>query len=314
MIITMAQAKLILTALLALAIASWFLAPRPWARLLLAIARRRAGLVSRTTDVDGVCWHYLEGGRGRALVLLHGFGGSADNWDRLAPLLGPRFRLVIPDLPGFGESEPPGRLRFDIETQVDRLSKFLDALGVERCIVAGNSMGGYVATALAAREPGRVEMLWLLAPLGIRSIEPGEMLDSIDSGHSDYLPISSVKQFRKQIMPMMFSKKTWVPGPLAKVLGERAIAIREDMPRMLHEVRFESEPIEAMAAGVPQPVLVQWGDRDRVVNPAGRAVLGKVFQHAQTVVTRHCGHLPMWERPRESAGAFRDFMASQDDT
>lgn len=309
MIITMSPAIFVLTALSALAVASWFLAPRPWARLLLGAARRRAGLVSRSTDIEGVHWHYLEGGRGPTLVLLHGFGGSSDNWDRLAPLLGPRFRLVIPDLPGFGDSEPPARLRFDIESQVERLLKFLDTLGVERCLVAGNSMGGYVATALAARAPARVQMLWLLAPLGVRSIEPGEMLSAVDSGKLEYLQISSQRQFRERVMPMMFSRKRWVPGPLVRSLGERAIAIREEAPRMLREVRFESEPIEDMSARVHQPVLVQWGDGDRVVSPGGREILARVLSHAETVLTERCGHLPMWERPRESAAQFLHFLA-----
>lgn len=304
----MSQLTFFLALLLAVGVASWFLAPRLWARLLLAIARRRARLVSRAIDVEGIRWHLLEGGRGPTLLLLHGFGGRADNWDRLAPLLGPRFRLVIPDLPGFGDSEPPGGLRFEIESQAERLLQFLDALGIDRCVVAGNSMGGYLASALAAREPDRVQALWLLAPLGVRSVEPGEMLRAIESGGPEYIEISSYREFRERVMPKMFSSSTWFPGPLVKALAQSAMAIQDEAPRMLHEVRFESEPLEAIAGRVSQPVLVQWGADDRVVNPAGRSVLGRAFADAECVLTERCGHLPMWERPRESARLFLAFI------
>jgi pimeloyl-ACP methyl ester carboxylesterase len=304
----MPQLTLILALLTALAVASWFAAPRWWARILLALARRRAGLVSRIIEIENIRWHFLEGGRGPTLLLLHGFGGRADNWDRLAPLLGPRFHLVIPDLPGFGESEPPDRLRFDIESQAERLSQFLDAVGIDRCLVAGNSMGGYLATALAAGEPDRVELLWLLAPLGVRSVEPGEMLRAIDSGDTEYLQISSLRQFRERFIPMMFSSNTWFPGPLVKAMADSAMAVRDQAPRMLQEVRFESEPLEAIAKRVSRPVLVQWGEDDRVVNPAGGSVLRRVFADAECVQTERCGHLPMWERPRESARCFFEFL------
>lgn len=293
--------------LLAAGIASWFLWPAMWARLLLSVARRAAGLESRVIEVEGIRWHYLQGGSGPTLLLAHGFGGSADNWIRIAPLLRPRFRLLIPDLPGFGDSASPDGLRFDSEAQAARLSRFLDALDVRECLVAGNSMGGHVATTLAVREPGRIRALWLLAPLGVRAIAPGEVLQSIDSGDRDYLEISSAGQFRQRVVSTMFASKVWMPGPLLKVLAASAAAIRHEAPRMLREARFESEALESLARRVPQPVLLQWGEEDRVVNPAGLPVLANAFANSHSARLAGCGHLPMFERPRASAELFIKF-------
>jgi abhydrolase domain-containing protein 6 len=295
----------------ALVFASWFFAPGPWATLIIALWRRSAGLKSQFAETRGIRWHHLQGGKGPVLLLLHGFGADADCWLRLVPLLRPQFSFLIPDLPGFGRSAPPGDLEFGIEAQAERLTRFLDTLGIDHCIVVGNSMGGYLATALAARQPDRVRALWLLAPLGVRSVSPGQYLDRIDSGDLDYLQISSVRQFREKIVPSMFTTRLHVPGPLLRDLANTAISLNEVMPRMLHEVRFESEPLEAIAARVQCPVLIQWGQDDKVVNPAGLSVLAKAFADSTAALTSQCGHLPMLERPRESAARFRRFLEAK---
>ena len=301
-------AILLLAAALAAAVVSWFTAPGLWASILIGMARRRSGLASQDIDVGGIHWHYLHGGNGPLLLLLHGFGADSSCWLRLAPLLRPHFSLLIPDLPGFGESERPENLPFAIPAQAGRLAKFLDALGVEKCIVAGNSMGGYLATQLAADDSRRVPALWLLAPLGVRNAPLGQVLQAIDSGDPGFLQISSERQFRERIVRTMFSQPLWIPGPLVSHLARIAIAMKDVAPRMLAEVRFDSEPLESIAGRVIQPTLLQWGSDDQVVNPAGLPVLQQALRDAASVLMKDCGHLAMLERPRESARCFLDFL------
>jgi len=298
---------LIAVAVLA-ATASWLLAPAFWASILIAAWRRRAGLTSQLIDIEGVRWHYLRGGNGPLLLLLHGFGADSSCWLRLAPLLGPRFSLLIPDLPGFGESERPESLNFAIGTQATRLSRFLDALGVDQCMIAGNSMGGYLAMELAALEPRRVLALWLLAPLGVKGVPPGPLLEAIDSGDLEFLQITSLRQFRERVVPAMFSTAPWIPGPLAHNMAGTMISMRNVAPRMLNEVRFESEPLETIARRVDRPALLHWGRNDQVVNPAGLPVLEAALKDASSLLTENCGHLPMLEKPSESAQGFLEFL------
>ena len=104
-----------------LIVISWFMAPLNWARWLLMAGRFAAGLRSAWIDVEGRKWHYLEGGTGPVLIAIHGFGGDADNWLRIARGLGKHFHVIAPDLPGFGSSDPGDGLAFDIDSQVTLL-------------------------------------------------------------------------------------------------------------------------------------------------------------------------------------------------
>lgn len=308
----MSAFALSLALLLAFIAASWVLLPRVWARLIIGVSRFRAGLSSKHIGVDQIRWHYLQGnGERPTLLLLHGFGADTSCWLPIAPLLRPHLSLLIPDLPGFGESEPPEHLEFDIDTQAERLERFLTKLGVERCIVAGNSMGGYLAAALAAREPDRVRALWLLAPLGVRAVRPGAVLSDIDAGNLDQLQIESVNQFRQVVLPTMYSTHPDLPGPLIRAMAHAAMTRKHETPRMLREARFESEPLESIATRIEVPVLLQWGEDDQVVNPAGINILQRAFGNATAALTTDCGHLPMLERPIESARLFIRFAETQ---
>ena len=295
--------------ILAALAASWFLAPGMWTQILLTTMRRRLGLKAHSIVAGGLRWHYLSGGRGPVLVLLHGFGGDAHNWLNLARSLRHRFTLVIPDLPGFGDSAPPKNLRFDMDSQAVRLEQFVESLDLQPCIFVGNSMGGYIATALAVRRPELIKGLWLLAPLGVRAVEPGKILRQIDLGDLDYLQIRSVTDYRANTIAHMFHRRPWIPGPIVRVLANRARALQDEAPRMLNEARFDSEPLESLAQRVNQPVLLQWGAQDQVTNPAGLEVLNLAFPNAQGELIPDCGHLPMVECTQACERLFRAFYA-----
>ena len=90
--------------------------------------RAKAGLTEKVVSVDGHDVVYLDGGSGDPLILLHGFGANKDNWTRIAPLLSPHFRLIIPDLPGFGDSTRDPKAHYDTDSLVARLKYFIDDL------------------------------------------------------------------------------------------------------------------------------------------------------------------------------------------
>src|SRR5690554_3417524 len=95
----------------------WLIWPTPLVRLMLAGERRRAGLRSRRLSCDGIDWHLLEGGHGEPLVLLHGFNGDCYHFSRVARRLGRHFRILAPDLPGFGQTGANDLSDFRIEAQ-----------------------------------------------------------------------------------------------------------------------------------------------------------------------------------------------------
>src|SRR5262245_61750650 len=134
--------------------------------LLLRFAQRvelhRAGLETASIEVGGHRIVYLVGGSGDPVVLLHGFAADKSNWVRVAADLTPHFRVVAPDLPGFGESTRDPSSRYAVPDQVVRVHEFVQALGLHDVCVGGNSMGGAIAGAYAARYPQEVKCLWLL--------------------------------------------------------------------------------------------------------------------------------------------------------
>lgn len=131
-----------------------------------ATERKIAGLSLKHATLSEGSIAYLEGGKGTPILLLHGFGADKDNWVRMAKHLTKKYRVIAPDLPGFGESFKRAELDYDVTSQVARLSEFADKLGLTQFHIGGNSMGGYIAANYAVTCPEHIECLWLLNPFG----------------------------------------------------------------------------------------------------------------------------------------------------
>jgi pimeloyl-ACP methyl ester carboxylesterase len=108
------------------------------------------------------------------IVMLHGFAADKLNWVRYARHLTSRYRVVIPDLPGFGESDWHPHLVYSVRNQAVWLESLLDALGIPKAHIAGNSMGGHIATHLAIRAPERLKHCFCLRlPAPRAPVRPG---------------------------------------------------------------------------------------------------------------------------------------------
>jgi abhydrolase domain-containing protein 6 len=115
-----------------------YFAPYTSARMGLALEQRRAGLEEAVARIPGFEMPYLHGGEGEPLLLVHGFGADKNNFTRVARLLTPQYRVVIPDLPGFGEASKPADASYAIDDQVERLRQFAQGLGLTRVHLGGS--------------------------------------------------------------------------------------------------------------------------------------------------------------------------------
>src|SRR5262245_3073432 len=125
---------------------------------------QRAGVTPRYVEAGGLRLRYVRRGSGPPLLLVHGFSSSIYTWAEALPLLAARHDVIAVDLPGFGGSEIPARV--DSNASAEVLARVMDALGLARASLAGNSLGGALAAVTAARHPERVEKLVLIDAAG----------------------------------------------------------------------------------------------------------------------------------------------------
>ena len=276
----------------------------------LALAERAelhaAGLERASVEVAGHRIVYLVGGSGEPLLLLHGFGADKSNWVRVARYLTPRFRVIAPDLPGFGESTWDSKAHYAVSDQADRVHAFAQALGFGPLHVGGNSMGGSIAGVYAARYRQEVKSVWLLAPGGVRSAKPSQLQERIGKGDNP-LFVRDTEGFER-LLDFAFVQRPLIPRPIERYLAERAIAHRAINEKIGEDLQHAPVVLENELAGLPIPALIVWGDHDRLVDVSGAEVLKGVMPKAEVVILRDVGHVPMVERPDASARAFLHFQ------
>jgi pimeloyl-ACP methyl ester carboxylesterase len=304
------RAAYLIVCLTALTVAIYYFAPAPAASALLWLARTSASLSQgEPVDVDAHRVRYLVGGHGEPVVLLHGIFAEKDHWVDFSRLLTSHFRVVAPDLPGFGES---GRLlnsHYDYSAQVERLAAFLDAIGIKRAHLAGNSMGGTIAVLFALRYPERVISVGLIgAPHGIRTPTASEMDRAIDNNQPSPLIAHSEKAFN-EMLNLLFKSEPFLPYPIRQRSQHEAIANAASNERLWREQRKDRYLLDANIDQLKHPTLILWGEADRLFDVSGAARLQRRLPHADVQVLRDVGHLPMMETPHDAARAYFTFLS-----
>lgn len=293
----------LLVVVLLIGLAWWF--PQVTFSLAQGWERRRAGLAETTIDVADHRIVYLAGGAGDPLLLLHGFGANKDNWVRVARYLTPHFHVIAPDLPGFGESTHDPNARYAIDDQVQRLHTFVQALGLEAFHLGGNSMGGHLAGIYAARYPDEIKSLWLLAPAGVATAQASELAARFAVGDNPLL-VDSVEGFDR-LLDFVYVTPPYIPRSVKHYLAAQAMARRPFNEKIFRDLLAFRRPLEPALQGFAAPTLIMWGDTDRLLHVSGAAILAGLVQDGHLAILEHTGHVPMIEKPQESAQQFLRF-------
>jgi pimeloyl-ACP methyl ester carboxylesterase len=289
-------------AVLALAAADWLL-PGPVARASLALERKRSGLTLRHASLP-----YLDSGSGsEVLLLVHGFAGDKDNFTRIARHLAPHYRVIIPDLPGFGDARRDPSAKHDMAAQVENLRAFMAELGVQRFHMGGNSMGGFIAAEYAARYPQQVASLWLLAPAGTEETLESPAFQQYLAGGGMPLLVPQLRDF-DNLMSECMAKPPFFPYSLKQVLAKRAVTDY----RLHCEIMKELVGSPCLSARIETPALIVWGSEDRILSPKGASATKALMPNARLVMMEGIGHLPMLEATRRTARDFLDFQLMLD--
>lgn len=296
---------LILAGCVVLAAAFVYLAPERVARFMIEGGRKRAGLVRKQIDLpNGLRYVYLEGGTGEPLLLLHGFGANKDNFVLVAGALAKRYRLIIPDHIGFGESSHPQDADYAPLAQVERLHALMQALGITRMHVGGSSMGGQIAMSYAAAYPDQVASLWLLDPAGVWSATPSELLTVKRDTGRNLLMARNPEEFA-EVIKFVTVKPPFIPRPVLKVLAQERIANYALEERIGDQLIADS--VEARIAGLRTPALIVWGDQDRAIHVDSAQILHRLLPKSRVIVMPGIGHLPHFERPHSCVADYLRF-------
>ena len=293
----------------ALVLALEFLAPQRMTRLWLGLERRRAGLrLKRQTLAGGIEMPYLEGGRGETLLLVHGFGGDKDNFTRLAGALTRHYRVILPDLPGFGDATRDPALRHAVPDQVRRLHEFIGALGLPPLHLGGNSMGGFIATEYAASHPQQVRSLWLLDPAGTAAAHGSPMLQHYLATGETPLLLRKPEDIGPALQAIAV-RPPLLPPSVKTVLARRAVADHALHAQILQQLVHDSPTLEDRLPAIAAPTLVVWGSEDRILHPDGAAALKAGLPRCRVLLMHGIGHVPMMEAPAATAADYLRFRA-----
>lgn len=298
----------LLIAIAALVIAVW---RDPYTLVRAEYARQRmaAGLSAHEIEAGGYRWRYVERDADRAgaptLVLVHGYTGSKENWYRLATALGGRYRLVIPDLPGWGESERKPGADYGYAAQAANLAAFIDKIADGPVILVGHSMGGGVAAVTAARYPDDVARLGLLDASGVRFKDNSFGIDVL-AGKNPFGVTDDASL--KAYLDILFNDDTGrprIPWPASRGLIDKRRADGAFEQSVLDKIGRGDErflPYD-LAAGIHQPTLLLWCRQDRVIDASALEIYAARIPQAKKVLLDGCGHMSLMQQPGSVAGA-----------
>lgn len=297
--------------LVALALALW-LDPGLVIRGEFAKQRMRLGATSHDTVVDDHRWTWVELKADKpdapTIVMLHGYTGSKENWYRVARALRGRYRIVIPDLPGWGQSERRDGADYGFVAQSARVAAFLrkpEVSGGRPVVLLGHSMGGGIAALAAARYSNLVARVGLLDAAGVR-FEDNRFGKDVLAGKNPF-GVSDDASLERYLATVFHNRETrpWLPWPAVDIYIAQRKRDADFEQSVLDRIGRGEERFlpGAEAANIAQPALLLWCRQDKVIDPSAMALYAARIPHASQAMLEDCGHMSLMERPGESAEA-----------
>ncbi len=277
----------------------------------LRLEQKMAGLERKTLQLGDHEVTYLEGGKGPTIVMLHGITADSGNWTRFARYYTSNYHVVIPDLPGFGDSSRIATASYSIPAQSERIHAFTQALGVQQFHLVGNSMGGYIGAYYAAHHPQNVLSLGLFDAAGVDAPQRTAFMEDLYAGRPNQMLPADREDFRR-VLKLVMEDPPYIPGFAIDVLADKALKHREFNRKVFAELQQQQLDLTPLLPKIKAPTLLLWGELDRVLDPSAIPVFQRHLTAAKTTVEilPGVGHLPMLEQPRETAKRYTAFLGS----
>ncbi|MFL6493509.1 MAG: alpha/beta fold hydrolase [Nitrososphaera sp.] len=246
------------------------------------------------TDVNGYRIRYLEDGPpdGKILILLHGIGASAERWSRVFPTLSRDYRVIAPDIIGFGYSDKPA-VEYTMDFFIDFFRSFLDNLGISKASIIGSSLGGHVATEFAIRFPQMVEKLVLVSPAG--------MMRRSNPTLDRYIMAALYPEHQRvyeAFSEMVYDPNTVNQETVMDFLNRMSLSnAKYAFMSTLVGIRYAPR-LTGRLSSITAPTLLMWGENDTTIPLAEYAhQYNGIPNMKEVVVIKKCRHIPHVEKP-----------------
>lgn len=269
---------------------------------------------SKYITLDGTEVHYCDQGQGPALLLLHGFSDALQTWDGWVAAVNDHYRIIRPDLPGFGLTGPLKEGEYSKEGYIRFIDQFITKLNLPKVILVGNSLGGAIAWNYALRYPEKVDRMILIDPAGyplsipfplkIVSIPVLKHISTLITPRFMFqLSLEQVLGDSRMVTPEMvnrFYELNLRPGNRAAL-----VAVMDNLKQLNEDPAF----CKAIA-GIQTPTLLLWGEKDRWIPVSQVKLWQRDLPGIQTIVYQGVGHVPQIEIPGRSAADVHQWLVA----
>lgn len=277
------------------------------------LGRSQAGLQQQQTTAADVPMAYLERpGSGPVVMLVHGFSANKDTWLRFAAELPADWHLIIPDLAGHGDTPAPANGDYGLIAQTDRLQALAQTLQLPPFHIIGSSMGGAISTLYASRYPHQLASLTLMNAAGMDAPHPSEFMQALAQGHNPLIATDEAS-FEAR-WDMLMSQPPLLPWPLRPAMIRQTLARQSLNEAIFAGMLATREQLagddfgQQLRTQAQMPVLILWGEEDRILDVSAAAVFKEHLPQAETGIFPGVGHLPMIEIPALSAARYAEFV------
>lgn len=250
-----------------------------------------------------VTLHYSEEGQGVPVVLLHGYPLSSAIWHEQQKLSS-HYHVITPDLRGHGQSPVPTGV-YEMELEARDVLALLDSLSIDKAVIMGHSMGGYVALAT-----------WKIAPerfLGLGLINTQAGADSEEARQNRYKTADRVseegsKVVAEAMLPKMFAPT--LPGDDSLIEQVRTLILATKPDGIIGTLKGMAVRPDSTATlpNITVPVLILTGDKDQLIPPQRSEAMAGAIPTATLATVENAGHLPMLEQPQATTMAIRNYL------
>jgi len=242
-----------------------------------------AGIQGGSLLLDGQEIHYVEGGSGSPVVLVHGLGGAAQlDWSELMPqLVRSGYHVYALDLLGFGESARPADRNYSIAEQADLVVRFLDTMHLQKVALAGDSMGGWIASLVALNQAQRIQQLILYDSAGL-TFKP-------DFDTSLFTP--QTKEQVDALLAILVPHAQRLPDYIKEDLLRETQRDGWVIQRAVASMLTGANVLDKRLAALKMPLLIVWGKQDALTPLALGETMHKDVPHSILEVFDGCGHI-----------------------